>query len=370
MITHHQADKNPVLFEGREVWVDALKIISCMGVVLAHSVYSYENTDNISTWFLSLCLNSLARFGVPCFMMISSVLILLKSEDIYTILRSRIPRLVITLFFWNVIYIVFRKSVYGENISILREVLTIPFEHKNGHLWYNYYLIALYLVSPLLIVFHKNSNQIQKNTIIFIFLIGKSLLDMILKISNAPINSLVTTGWNKFGIMELIFTLLAFVMFDLCRRNAIKTSWSVLGITIGFWLTILGSTLLYYQRGSPPQDFLSHMSFPCILFGCSSFALFYNLKERLLLLDKRILKLITIVSKLTMGIYFIHPIIQHLCRKVFDILFHDLMGFSNSWNILTHYPLADLVYMFCVFLVSLLICFILSKIPYLRRVIL
>jgi surface polysaccharide O-acyltransferase-like enzyme len=353
----------------REIWLDALKIVACMGVVLAHSVYAYSSTDNESRWFLSLCLNSLARFGVPCFMMISSALILRKADDIGKIWRARIPRLAIGLVFWGVVYILFKKFAKGEDLSIVAEILTIPFAHKNAHLWYNYYLIALYLISPLLVIFHRNSGKEQRYTVIGVFLIGKSLLDMLLKMIGAPVGGLVATGWNKFGVMELVFSLLAFEVYDACASGKIKRWAAIGGALIGYWLMILGSYIVFYQQKSPPQDFLSHVSFPAIVFGASVFALFYSYKDELASLSAGKRRIIASVSRLTMGVYFIHPIIQDLSRKVFDIVFHDIMGRSHSWDILVRYPLSDFVFMLGVFALSLMACYCLSKIPYLKRVI-
>jgi surface polysaccharide O-acyltransferase-like enzyme len=354
----------------REIWMDALKIAACMGVVLAHSVYSYNSTDNESRWFLSLCLNALARFGFPCFMMISSVLILRQAEDIRKIWRVRIPKLAVTLTFWGVAYILFKKFAAGEELTVAAEILTIPFGHKDAHLWYNYYLIALYLISPMLVVFHKHSAKEQRYTVVGVFLMGKALLDMLLKIIHAPVGGLVVTGWNKFGIMELIFSLLAFMVYDACVSGKINKLAAAAGVFIGYWLMILASGIVYYQQKSPSQDFLSHVSFPAMIFGASVFALFYSYKDKFANLSARKREAIAAISKLTMGVYFIHPMIQSLSRKVFDMIYHDMMGRSYSWDILVRYPLTDFVFMLGVFALSLTVCFGLSKIPYLRRVIL
>jgi surface polysaccharide O-acyltransferase-like enzyme len=209
----------------REIWMDALKIVACVGVVLCHSVYAYNTTDNESRWFLALCINSLARFGVPCFMLVSSVLILRKADDINKIRRVRIPRLAIKLIFWAVVYILWKKFGKGEDLNVMTEILTIPF------------------------------------------------------------------------------------------------------------------------------------------------ALFYCFKDKFAALDERKRSAIVAMSKLTMGVYFIHPIIQDLSRKVFDIIVHDKMGHANSWDILVRYPLTDLVFCIGVFVISLGVCWVLAKIPYLRKVI-
>jgi surface polysaccharide O-acyltransferase-like enzyme len=114
--------------------MDVLKIVACFGVILAHSAgYSYGQTGLL----VSLSLNSLARFGVPCFMIISAVLIFQKQDSVNKIILQRLPRFLLLLIFWSLVYILY-KILKGTDLNFINEVCTIPFQHKYSHLWYIY----------------------------------------------------------------------------------------------------------------------------------------------------------------------------------------------------------------------------------------
>jgi surface polysaccharide O-acyltransferase-like enzyme len=367
---------NPILSGGgarknadpaeREIWIDALKIAACFGVILCHSVYSYSDTENPGKWFLALAINSFARFGVPCFMMVSAVLIFQKQDSVKKIICRRLPKLVAALVFWGIVYTL-RKIWNGENLSLAKEVLTIPFAHKSSHLWYNYYLIALYLISPVFVMFIKHSSKAQQLLIILVFSIGKSFLGMILSLTNAPVSTFVVTGWNKFGIMEFVFAIVAVYVCDSCKNGKIKRFQSILGLLIGYALIVFGSYRLFVLTSKPPQDFFQHMSFPAMLFGVSVFALFYSFKEYFNNLNEKNKSTIVIISKLTMGIYFIHPLVQELILKVFNSVFQN--RFSPGYQIIASRPLLSLPFILGIFAVSLAICYIWSKIPLLDKLV-
>jgi surface polysaccharide O-acyltransferase-like enzyme len=334
----------------RETWIDILKIIACFGMILAHSAsYTYGHTG----LFVSLSLNSLARFGVPCFMIINAMLIFQKQDSVNKIVLQRLPRFLLLLIFWSLVFILY-KILKGTDLNFINEVYTIPFQHKYSHLWYIYYIIQLYIVSPIFVIFMRYSDNAQQLLVISIFL-GKKFLDMVLIMFNVPGSIYVVTGWNKLAIEEFLFAILSIYVYNLANSGKIKRSTAIIGILAGYSLMLFGSWHMSILTLKPWEIFFSHMSFQSMLFGLSIFALFCSFKDYFSNINDKIKQKITRISKLTMGIYFIHPIIQ------------ELLFSSTRWSFSR--PLVSLLFVFCIFVVSLASCYILSKVVFLRKMV-
>ena len=83
-------------------WIFNLRIIATFAVIMLHVsspiVVNYSN-NSLSSWFVSNFFDSLSRFCVPVFVMISGALLLGKSEDIVVFLQKRVKRILVTFLF-------------------------------------------------------------------------------------------------------------------------------------------------------------------------------------------------------------------------------------------------------------------------------
>jgi surface polysaccharide O-acyltransferase-like enzyme len=70
-------------------WIDLLKAIAAFAVIILHVTVSllYDFGDK-EHWQAANFYNSLVRFSVPVFVMISGVLLLNKNEELTTFLRK------------------------------------------------------------------------------------------------------------------------------------------------------------------------------------------------------------------------------------------------------------------------------------------
>ena len=90
--------------------------------------------------------NSISRFGVPNFFMISGSLFLRRDISFNNVFNKYIKRIVIHLIIWSFIY-----SIY--NIKITRiNYKSILFKYINSHyhLWYLFEIMRLYMIVPFL----------------------------------------------------------------------------------------------------------------------------------------------------------------------------------------------------------------------------
>lgn len=149
--------------------LDLLRILSMVCVVLLHSVSNGLRFDYATPkWQIINIASSLATCAVPVFFMISGALIL-QSNNTYSVkytLKNRIPRLIIPLFVWSVIYIIiaaemdfYNRDIPVEAENIRKTIYSFFSEESAVHFWFMYYLIPLYLIAPFIKAAVDNSTE-------------------------------------------------------------------------------------------------------------------------------------------------------------------------------------------------------------------
>ena len=138
-------------------WIFNLRIIATFAVIMLHVsspiVVNYSN-NSLSSWFVSNFFDSLSRFCVPVFVMISGALLLGKSEDIVVFLQKRVKRILVPFLFWTFIYLSF-NIFYFKTIEVHSFIdFSMKFFRSLWfgsvfHFWYIYMIIGVYLITPI-----------------------------------------------------------------------------------------------------------------------------------------------------------------------------------------------------------------------------
>lgn len=143
----------------RENNYDLLRIISCFAVVMIHVVDCWEQDVSRYTFFpaldrqmLAYVYDSLARFAVPCFVMISGAFILdnvknLNYREFYhkSFQRVGIPTIIFTILY-SALKIV--KTLVNHDSGICDVLVKIVEGRPYFHMWYLYMLIGVYTLAP------------------------------------------------------------------------------------------------------------------------------------------------------------------------------------------------------------------------------
>lgn len=149
----------------RVYYFDHLRVWATIGVVLLHSAGRIVGTsragevDFFSHFNVANAYDSLGRFGVNCFFMVSGALLLAPTHRFR--LRKQILRVFWPLLTWSVVYAVanlyFNRhelpTIAGasDDDSRLTSAFTAFFTGPLAfHLWFVYALLGIYLVIPLL----------------------------------------------------------------------------------------------------------------------------------------------------------------------------------------------------------------------------
>ena len=92
------------------VWADNTRILAILAVIFLHvAATGVENADDLgsSQWWIANVYDSLVRWSVPVFVMLSGALLLSgnKTESIFAFYRKRAAKLLVPLVFWSLFFV-------------------------------------------------------------------------------------------------------------------------------------------------------------------------------------------------------------------------------------------------------------------------
>ena len=139
--------------------LELIRVISFIFVIGDHAANYYcRGFKRISglEYAFSMTANVFVRICVPCFFMISGVLLLGRLDPVKKSLKKA-WRFLIPLLFWTLVYSLFnRYAVTKQPIVPLNKLWTEPAE---AHLWYMYALIPITLAIPFMQVIINNMKK-------------------------------------------------------------------------------------------------------------------------------------------------------------------------------------------------------------------
>lgn len=175
----------------RENNYDLLRILSTFAVIMIHVSDSWfssavnqiteynTNIKDIQASFFICFYNSISRFAVPCFIMLSGALIISNSKNAEykkfyakTFAKVGVPTVIFSL-----LYILYRLPFcfWGEEkeiISLLKDILK---GSPMYHMWYLYMLIGIYALTPIVIRFKNSITEKTFYKVSFAFLAWASI---------------------------------------------------------------------------------------------------------------------------------------------------------------------------------------------------
>lgn len=166
-------------YEGRVIFLDWLRAIACLMVLMVHASeciysndYSFSFPSEVARW--SVCLiNGFMRPAVPLFLIASAYLLVPLKTDTFTFFRKRFVRVFIPFTFWLVMYAVL--PVLWEEYSALDvknnlSHILINFIPRASHLWFIYMLLGIYLIMPILSSWLKEVSRREEEFFLILWL--------------------------------------------------------------------------------------------------------------------------------------------------------------------------------------------------------
>lgn len=327
-------------------YLDILRVLATFGVIFIH-----VTADGLIlpmtqfNWHLAVVGDSLVRWAVPVFVMISGALFLNPEKNVLykQILTKKVPRLLLAYIAWWLIYALAIVLVWH---FIKNEPVQTDWLMPHYHLWFLPMLIGVYMLIPLLRKIAANDKALRIVLAVWlIILVGNFAFANEID-GNMPlyvINTLI--GYSGYFLLGYFLSTSEFLKWQ-------KIVIYALGI-LGALTTIGGSIERSMFIGGFDDVMISYLS---VNVAMMSMAIFVFVKENLNKIQPRIIKFVDYVRHDLFGIYLVHPMWLMLVNK--DI-FRDLCTHAISLPII------------CIvaFFLSLYTTKFLRKIPFLKRIV-
>lgn len=278
-----------------------MRLLGCFMVIMLH-VAAANFSSFGPKWWAANVYDSLARFCVPLFLMISGATLLVKDEPVSLFLKKRLVRIFPVVIFWSCLYLAwfdYNGSV-GGNWFV--KIITGPVVY---HFWYFYILVGIYLAVPVLRKFYLHSTLPEQRLFICTWLIVASLFPLGIELMHSvkvPIleaKDIYKTYAAYFFVGYLGYLMLGAYLFEVRHRFAIGVSLVILGVGGTICLTYFISLYL----GRPSEMFYTYLS-PLVIAAASGvFILFLSLKSG------PAVPWLREISDCTIGIYCLHAFI-------------------------------------------------------------
>lgn len=344
----------------RNISFDLLRILSAFSVVMLHVsgeyIYRYQVGD--LGFCLSNFMNSISRFGVPIFVMISGAIFLSenKAVSIKTIWCKNIFRMCLVFAIWSFSYYVYESLYWWKfdfwNQGIVRTITGCIY--ASDHFWFLFMIMGLYALVPILRTWVHNASKKELDYFVILFLIfqiGRTTLSILID------KSLVHEIFDLVKIVELSWYLGYFVIGYILMRYGVSRRIKIFlyaCVPVGIVANYLISDYMSRKQGAYTPGIYD--SFGVFTFlHCVALFVFFTDTCSDLKLGEKTEKLCTNMALDTLGIYLMHIALLDFCER-------------NDFIIgrIPHIPGIILLSLFC-FVVSGITAGILRRIPFVGK---
>ena len=335
-------------------YVNILRIIAIYAVVAAHVAVGLARgtTPFTVNWWLGCWIFYLAHFSIPVFVMISGALLLDggRQETAMQFYKRRMIRVGIPLVVWTVVYFAARVFLDGETLSAARVVHLVLTGNPCYHLWFLYMIFGLYLITPTLRSFIRNSSCKER---LFVIVCG-------LILANAYFQTDAILWHNQRSIFTMF---IPFIPYYLCGYELrlidpkkVPSVYLALAVIASALYLAAFSGVFYATAGGLQKDFIfDYFGLPQVVLSIAIFWAAYLYDSTAKPLEGLGRTAIEWVASTTLGIYVLHPLILWYIQ--------DRLGKYGDGYFLT----AVIVVPLATFIACYLLTSLLMNIPILKR---
>lgn len=321
----------------RIVWLDVLRLLALLMVIAAHSVDIYNATpqQDPTDGFWGAFIGSLMRPSVPLFAMMTGLLLLPVREPAGEFYRRRIPRVLIPMVVWSVLYylVPWLTGVLGCDLGVvsvlypfeyapsqqfgdaIANIATIPvtFNGYTTHMWYLYMLVGLYLLMPFFSAWIEKNDRTLVRTFVIMWCL--SLMLPYLKQIISP-DLFGVCAWNEFGTFYYFSGFVGYLLLGhlLGKGNPLPSRKIVaMGAMLyfaGYIITYTGFSSLIVQYSYEEQPALIEMFWQFCSPNVALMTLgIFLAVQRVKVRSERVQSILANISKCGLGCYLMHYIL-------------------------------------------------------------
>jgi surface polysaccharide O-acyltransferase-like enzyme len=288
-------------------YINRLRILAIYAVVTAHVAMglTLQMRPFTADWWLGCWLFYIAHAAIPIFVMISGALLLdnERQESALEFYKRRLYRAGIPLVFWTVVYLVVRQVEDGEHLTAGPIVKLILTGDPYYHLWFLYMIAGLYLVTPVLRTFVRQSSQRDRLFTIIIILV----------LANAYFQTDVLLWNNRRSIFTMFIPFIGYYLcgYELRRIDPKKIASgfpSLAAVFSAIYLTAFAPVFLDRQGGVGVRYLFDFFSLPMVFLSIGIFWAAYLHDRTATPPEGFHRKALEWVASTTLGVYVLHPL--------------------------------------------------------------
>ncbi len=340
----------------RNTGYDLIRIIAIFMVVANHShVAPLAVNPGSSMWYCVLLMQTLCLVAVPLFFMVSGALLLSNEKELSVgeLYKNRLPKQAVPFIVWSFVYI-FSRIVLGKIPFSAETFIGLFHSPAYYQFWFMYTLLAIYLLLPVLqtLVNHCNKKKLEYILVLW------AVFSVVIPLVSRYVPVFRVSGYSDLVLCKgyLGYFLLGHYLNKYAQE--IKLSRSVLLYTVGAVITGICAVIefVYYKgniseyEGLVYQDYLAPAT---VISTIGAFLFFQNRKYKF---KQKASMVITKISSLSIGVYYIHMLVLTAI---------EYAGFSGKDNLLVM-----IAKVFATYFISLALSVVVSKIPFVKGVLL
>ncbi|MBU5333423.1 acyltransferase [Anaerocolumna aminovalerica] len=304
----------------RIVYLDILRVLSILCVIAIHGAAGKAQDINAlgePSWWWSNVVNSITRWAVPVFFMISGALTLDSPhlDNIPYFIKSRFLKVGIPFLIWSIIYsLIMEIYILGNEIHF-PEILGILFmnillDKSYYHLWFVYDIFIIYLISPLLkkIVVHSTKKEFEYWLgLWFASTVLCTLIQSLVRFFGGPEYYYVHILNIPFVFGISGYCILGYYLHhhDLSKKLRMVI---YIGALASVFLTAFGTYFISLSKNTLNESLYSHFAVTTVTISIAIFIAAKNIDWNGFLTES-FQKLLGTLSNATYGIYLIHMVL-------------------------------------------------------------
>ena len=343
---------------GHVVYLDALRIFAVFAMMMLHVAGSQWANVPVSSfsWQVFNFYDSLVRFCVPVFIMISGALFLDNARPLpwKKLFGKNLFRIVSAYLFWSACYALTVQALsYASTGVVSIAALCKDFVFGRYHLWFLFVIAGLYLITPFLRKI--TADKLLTEYFLLLFFVFSLLVNFLKLIPFLAYS--VTAIMDKLGLNFVLgysgYYIVGYYLHHYEISKLHRKGIYVLGLA-SLIVTILFSSLVSEKIGTATSAFYADL-LPTTFFVAISIFCFFKYNFPKISWSEKALDRLFSLAKLSFCMYLIHDFI--------NILFAQIGFTTLSYCAILSVPLNALLVFFASLLLSLLLC----KIPVLNR---
>lgn len=317
--------------------ISFLRILATLSVIVIHvSAPMVVKFGEIASfdWEIANMYDSVSRYSVPMFFMISGALLLRKNYTLNDFFKKRFAKILPPFLFWSLAYSLLNRYVITRESFDLSKIVKDIFYGSEYHLWFVYVLIGVYLFTPILQKWIKNASQ--KEILYFLLIWLASLIIGIpgFRIYFPKIDLSYFSGFLGYFVLGYYLNQIR------SKRRLIP----VLMIVLGALVTIIGTSVFTFKSGQCYYYFYEYLNLNTLLVASGMFLLF----NKVVFSNSKINSIVFKLNQCCFGIYLIHPLVL----KLFELIGFDIFIAPPIISILL---VSISCFVFCFFIIFCLI---------------